>query len=510
MSSDTAKKIFLGIVAAYFVGYAFMLVLGVEMVLSNSDVVEVFGMALAVVPFAIGINKMQAKDRLPWLFFLATEIFLFIGEGAWAVYTHILETSPGNLSWCDAFYIASTTSCIIGIFAFMRKIRMENIGQFSADLFVTLTAVAGLICVFLVFPTLKDVSEVTFEVVLQVAYPVFDFGILFGCLVMFFCGGRSKVPDSVLLMMVISFIIVFLVDQANLYFNFYELDYTKYIGPLWPLAYCVLGYSCWKYSDDHDGAEKLSPRHDLILEIARMSVPYLVTFSGLIVVMVRYELYNFTFLWSMFLLVVLSSRQFAILMRNRKLNKELRRLNRKAVKESQMDFLTKLSNRRHVDETLAQIRDDDDGKPLGILFIDVDFFKSVNDTWGHETGDMALVRVADVIRRSIRDSDLGGRFGGDEFIVLLPNSDADAVSIVGQRIADGVAHDEKLAEIHVTLSIGGASRMSGDADAAINLADLALYAAKEGGRNQMLVVNKTFFPPAEIYSNSNGYSAETA
>ncbi|MBO4301405.1 MAG: hypothetical protein J5861_07370, partial [Desulfovibrio sp.] len=169
MSSDTAKKIFLGVTAAYFVGYAFMLVLGVELVLSHSDVAELFGMALAAVPFVIGIMAMPAKDRLPWLFFFATEIFLFIGEGAWSFYKHVLEVSPGNLSWCDAFYIASTTSCIVGIFAFMRKIGMEKVGQFSVDLFVSLAAAAGLLCVFLVFPALKDVSEVTWEVVLQVA-----------------------------------------------------------------------------------------------------------------------------------------------------------------------------------------------------------------------------------------------------------------------------------------------------------------------------------------------------
>ncbi|MBQ7617337.1 MAG: GGDEF domain-containing protein, partial [Desulfovibrio sp.] len=213
-------------------------------------------------------------------------------------------------------------------------------------------------------------------------------------------------------------------------------------------------------------------------------------FTMLCVVFVRYQLYNFVFCWAMFLIVMLSVRQLYVLMNNKRLYRELLKVNLKVTRQAQMDFLTKLANRRHIDEILVQYDQNEEEQVLGLLFIDVDLFKSINDTYGHDFGDKVLTRVAKVIRRAIRETDIGGRFGGDEFIAILPGADGKAVQRVGERIIEQVHNDLLLSEHKVSLSLGGASlEAAGQVNILLNLADKALYQAKESGRGKLVLAN---------------------
>ena len=128
---------------------------------------------------------------------------------------------------------------------------------------------------------------------------------------------------------------------------------------------------------------------------------------------------------------------------------------------------------------------------LGIMLIDVDFFKRINDTFGHPTGDLVLKTVAEKIKSVIRGGDVAGRFGGDEFIILLPESDLPIVENVAEQLTKAVREDEKLSELQVTLSIGGTSQRVNhenyDVQLLLKQADEALYKAKEGGRNRFVV-----------------------
>ena len=491
MTLALLKKLFLTVMTSYFVVYVVILAYDVMPYAAYGDIIELAGMGIAFGVFIVGLCRMRKEHRLPWIFFMMTELLLFIGEAMWSVYDHILGIDPGGLSYCDFFYIASTTSCIIGTIIFLRQNGKTSIAAFSADLVISLVAAAGLIYIYLIFPALENSSEISGELLLQIAYPVFDFGLLFGSLVIFFSVGRDRYSSTSLLLMLSGFFIIFITDQMNLLFGFYELDYTKYIEPLWPCAYCLLGMACLLSTEEEkrEGAVQIASQgREKAIEIARMIIPYLITFSVLAVVFIRYQLYNFTFCWAVFLIVILSVRQFYVLMSNNRLSKELRRLNRKAMQDAQMDYLTKLANRRYINETLAQLKEEADGRPLGILFIDIDLFKVVNDTHGHDAGDKVLCSVADVIRESIRDTDMGGRFGGDEFIILLPGADAQVVSDVGGRILHKARAKSDLADLAVTLSIGGCAAQAGtDLNALIKAADEALYAAKDGGRNRMVM-----------------------
>ncbi len=164
--------------------------------------------------------------------------------------------------------------------------------------------------------------------------------------------------------------------------------------------------------------------------------------------------------------------------------------------EASTDPLTGLANRRHFDEFLnEQFRIARRyGRELSLLVLDIDYFKEVNDKHGHRVGDEVLVRLAETIRSVIRDADLGVRFGGDEFAVVLPDTDIDGAAEAGERIRVGIERLKIsagfLKSVKVTVSIGGAAveakRTESPGDL-LESADNALYKAKETGRNAVRV-----------------------
>jgi len=151
------------------------------------------------------------------------------------------------------------------------------------------------------------------------------------------------------------------------------------------------------------------------------------------------------------------------------------------------DPLTGLFNRYHFEATLKRevARCLRSQSRLSLLLLDVDQLKAVNDRWGHQAGDQMLVRVAGAIRDSLRGSDIASRYGGDEFAVILPDTDTRAARLVAERICDKVGASD--ASIKVTVS-GGLADLSlaatGPAEARlIAAADRALYLAKGRGGN---------------------------
>ena len=168
---------------------------------------------------------------------------------------------------------------------------------------------------------------------------------------------------------------------------------------------------------------------------------------------------------------------------------DLRARNRELEALATMDPLTGLANRRGFDQRLeaelARL-----GGPLSLAVVDVDYFKTVNDTFGHAVGDEVLVRVAAALGTGRRVADLVARRGGDEFVLLLPGADVRAARSVARRLVEQVrAEDwESLgAGLQVTLSVGVAAAAAGQgADALFAAADAALYLAKEAGRDRVI------------------------
>jgi len=165
-------------------------------------------------------------------------------------------------------------------------------------------------------------------------------------------------------------------------------------------------------------------------------------------------------------------------------NTELRRL-------SLTDLLTDLPNRRHIlshlERELERARRT--GRALACIMLDIDHFKHINDVYGHQMGDHVLVAFAGCIRANCRKWDVAGRWGGEEFLVLCPETTSEQAEKVASRIVTAVAaHAFATSETH-TVSAGVASLASGDTiDNLLQRADKALYSAKQAGRNRVCVI----------------------
>lgn len=161
--------------------------------------------------------------------------------------------------------------------------------------------------------------------------------------------------------------------------------------------------------------------------------------------------------------------------------------------EANRDPLTNLANRRAFDKFLAKehSRWQRYKHPLSLVFIDIDWFKRINDQYGHKAGDAALISIARILRNSLREHDFLARYGGEEFIALLPNADLNAAFEVAEKLRHAVMNTRfhfQEQPVQVTISCGISEFVEHNSpQEVLHRADTALYEAKEKGRNQTAI-----------------------
>lgn len=167
---------------------------------------------------------------------------------------------------------------------------------------------------------------------------------------------------------------------------------------------------------------------------------------------------------------------------------------RKLQQTALLDPLTEIGNRRHLESRLKmRMVDFTENKiPFGLLFCDIDHFKSLNDTFGHNLGDKVLRMVAQTLRANIRESDTMGRWGGEEFMVILQNIDASSLLMIGEKLLHLVRQshltlpDNRI--LSTTISIGGTLVQKIDSiDSVVDRADRLMYQSKASGRDRITI-----------------------
>lgn len=163
-------------------------------------------------------------------------------------------------------------------------------------------------------------------------------------------------------------------------------------------------------------------------------------------------------------------------------------------KEATTDALTGLHNRKAIDDRLVELKRnfDDKSEPFSVIMLDIDYFKKFNDTYGHAIGDHILKMVAGALQNNGHDGSFAGRFGGEEFIVLLPKTTMASAGALAEKLRRSISEKRlKLAKSgksvgQVTISAGVTEFVSGDdVESVLERADKALYEAKAGGRNNV-------------------------
>jgi diguanylate cyclase (GGDEF)-like protein len=187
--------------------------------------------------------------------------------------------------------------------------------------------------------------------------------------------------------------------------------------------------------------------------------------------------------------------------------RELQRAKDKAEKEATIDSLTQIPNRHSFyNRAKAMVQQADHaGEPLCFLMLDIDFFKIINDTYGHPQGDQVLVACARTIENTIREKDLLGRLGGEEFAVVLPNTSLEEARVIAERIRIRIAElsfytTQRTQSFHTTISIGisCAAETIYAYELLYKHADLALYEAKQSGRNLVITYSGNATPQEDV------------
>jgi two-component system cell cycle response regulator len=179
--------------------------------------------------------------------------------------------------------------------------------------------------------------------------------------------------------------------------------------------------------------------------------------------------------------------------RRKRYSDELREALQTSIEMAVVDPLTGLNNRRFLDSNLKALISSaaSRGKPLSLMILDIDHFKQVNDTYGHDVGDEILRGFASRVKKTVRSGDLLCRLGGEEFIVVLPETNIEIAELVAERVRDAVGQADFPIEhgarsIPITVSIGIADRgRDTDPSSLFKRADLALYRSKHCGRNRV-------------------------
>jgi len=176
---------------------------------------------------------------------------------------------------------------------------------------------------------------------------------------------------------------------------------------------------------------------------------------------------------------------------------ELRELNSQLAYQASFDDLTSLPNRHKLVEQLRRrLEALTSSNMIGVLFVDLDGFKLINDTQGHSVGDIVLIEVAQRFRRALRPHDIIGRFGGDEFVVVASDiSDANEAVAIGRRLHDilstPVLADGRIITVNASIGIALSENQSSSPEQLIGDADIAMYEAKASGRNRSIVFDAT-------------------
>ncbi|MCK9492259.1 MAG: sensor domain-containing diguanylate cyclase [Sulfurimonas sp.] len=171
----------------------------------------------------------------------------------------------------------------------------------------------------------------------------------------------------------------------------------------------------------------------------------------------------------------------------------LRSYHKRLEKLADYDALTNIPNRRKFNEEFERFLSlhQRDARPISLLFLDIDNFKSINDKQGHQAGDKILVKTAEILRKNIRKTDLLARWGGEEFIIAFIDTNINDALNISQKIREAIEKDSKLKEISsygVTASFGlTACNDTDSVDSIISRADNAMYEAKENGKNRVVL-----------------------
>jgi len=437
------------------------------------------------------------------------------GQAIWTYYALVLHQSTPFPSWADAAYLCEYPLWLAGILLLLqRPVAAAYRARVTLDGVMTMTAAITFSCYFVLGPTLLQGGETPFAKLIGTAYPVADL-VLLACLVPLAARVRDRLLRPVVILLAVGLGCIVVSDSI---FDYQTLHNTYGTGELidvgWPLGamlICLAAGVLRALSMREDSASESESVDPLVEARAREErpvwgslLPYaLVPCVGMLLLYTSHlhgdERYKpGVILGCTALIGLVLLRQVLAIIENAQLSRSLRAKNTALVEANARlemlattDPLTGLPNHRSLMAALEHEleRARRYHRPYSVIFLDVDHFKALNDSLGHASGDAALRELGALARRTLRGIDIVGRWSGEEFLAILPETDGETALQAAERFRAAVAaHSFPVGEgIRLTCSLGVSTfpHDAEDRDGLVAMADRAMYAAKRLGRNQV-------------------------
>lgn len=439
---------------------------------------------------AAALRRPRPFRNSAWVCIAGALLLVSIGHGIWYwLDLRGLEPFP---SLADATYLAVYPLFIAALWLLGPRHHAGE-GAFIDALVITVsTGVLG--WVFLIDPYVYDTDLGLLQLVISTAYPVGDLALLPFILRLLFLY-RSAVTAHLLLFGAIA--AYFLADLLYAHGNS-----AGWYGPggltdaLWLLSYTAFAAAAWHPSAYVEppikpDIESVSRRHLYILGVAAILVPTVILFMA----DTDTRTVRIAAIASILTLILVLNRMAGLLKKTQQQAEALEPLTR-------IDPLTGASNRRHLEEilTLELERAQRQQTPLSLGFLDLDHFKRFNDRHGHAEGDILLRSITTAWRDTLRTNDALARFGGEEFIVLFPDTDVESARRILERMRALIPRGQ-------TCSVGLAAYQAGEtAEEMIRRADRALYRAKAAGRDRIALAPDNDPEPATVPDPARAHS----
>ena len=485
---------------AWFLGYGLMAIIGYRLIPPGleRDVAYVLIGLTGVAAIGLGLVLHRPAYRLPWYLIGAGQLLWVIGDaiGTWLLHGLGLDRFP---SAADICYLLAYPVLTAGLYLLVRRrIPRHDLGGLLDSLIVTV-ALGLLLWVLLVEPTALGYQGSWTATAVALAYPAGDL-LLVGLLVRLITTPGGWNPSLRLLSVAVVLLIG--ADTTATALNLLAFDSASAFDFVWLMSYVVWGAAALHpsmYAVAEPAPEppaRFSRRRLVALTLAVLVAP--VTLAVQQLVGRPLDVWAVVIASLLMFLAVVGRMKVAIdqIVAANRLREQAQA---DMAHQAAHDPLTGLPNRsaglRLIDDALGQARLR--GTRTGLLFIDLDEFKRVNDTLGHGAGDAVLREVASLMRAAVRRGDVVARLGGDEFVVLLQPLDDEAAAVkVADRIVTALSRPIVVGNgyrVRIGASIGVAvgSEAGTDADTLLREADAALYRAKASGRSRVEVFDRT-------------------
>ncbi|MFF5075555.1 GGDEF domain-containing protein [Actinoplanes sp. NPDC000266] len=454
------------------------------------DIVYLVPIAAGVCAALIAARRLTGRHRTFWSLLTVAFTAQLLGECVWAGYDYLSGSDAPQPVAADFGYLTSSAVTLVAVLVGFGGASVLRRLRGLVDTAIILLGVGAAAWHTVIQPQLSP--DLGLADWISLAYPVLDTAMIC-CVLIIGAGGHTRIPLAVRLVGLACGLNA-LCDLAYTYVSINaEYESGGWLDVAFTVAIaCNFVAAIVAIRQPEPPAEPRSFDHGLTLTPVLMASA--VVFTLLASQKARTgNVDTATLVISGALFIGVLFRQHLFAADRAALAEQLRQAVREQQRLAVTDSLTGLHNRRHFTEKLAGLQAGGALHPAGLFVVDLDHFKTINDTYGHLHGDVVLREAAARLSAALRPADLVARWGGEEFVVLLPQTTEAEAAAIAERVRQQIADRPVLlptGPVPITASIGVAnSRHGGDDDMLVERADQALYEAKRSGRNRVAVAS---------------------